>query len=87
MDVFQLSRVYPKPQGTFKGVAKPAAKFSKTVVVNAATGETSTLIGSLPFSVPVGTPDADIVLMLADMASWLASADALKHVKSLDINA
>lgn len=87
IDKFEMGRVYPKPQGTFKGVAKPSCKITKTVVVNATTGETAPLIASTSFSVPVGIPDAECDTLCADLASFFASDDAKTLLKALDINA
>lgn len=85
-DKMELGRVYPKPQGSFKGVAKPNVKFTKTVTVNAITGETAPLIAAVSFSVPVGTPDAACDTICADLASFFALPEAKALLKSLDIN-
>jgi hypothetical protein len=37
-DRFEMKRAYPKASGTYLGVAKPQAKLTKTVTVNAVTG-------------------------------------------------
>lgn len=86
-DTFVMSRVYPKPNGAFKGVAKPSAKMTKTLVINSTTGETANSIISLSGSIPVGTAAADIDVLLADLASFLASNDAKSLFKTLDITA
>lgn len=86
VDKMELARVYPKPQGTFKGVAKPSVKFTKTVTVNATTGETAPLIAAVSFSIPVGTPDAACDTICADLTSFFALADAKSLLKALDIN-
>lgn len=85
VDTLVQSRAYPKPQGTFKGVAKPAAKFTKTVSVNAATGETAPLIGACSFSVPVGTPDADVDTLCADLVSYFGLPSTKLLLKKLAI--
>jgi hypothetical protein len=86
-DYLTMSRTYPKPTKDFLGVAKPYFKQTKTVVVNAITGEKQDLILYVGGSVPVGTPSADVDAILADTAAWLPTADAKALFKSLDINA
>lgn len=86
-DRLEMARVYPKPQGTFRGVAKPSMRITKTVTINATTGETAPLIASCSFSVPVGTLSADVDTLCADLASFFALADAKSLLKTLDINA
>jgi len=86
-DKFEMKRVFPKVSGTFRGVAKPSAKLTKTVVINSTTGETANAIFEFSGSLPVGMAAADIDSGLADFASWLASSDAKALAKVLDINA
>lgn len=86
-DKFEMKRTYPRPTGSFKGVGKPVAKMTKTVVINSTTGETAPLIVQFSGSVPVGTPSADVDAALADFAAWVDTADAKALFKSLDINA
>lgn len=85
-DLLTASRTYPKPQKDFAGVGKPLFKFTKTVVVNATTGEKQDLIIYIGGSVPVGTPSADIDGVLADLAAWVNTADSKALFKALDIN-
>jgi hypothetical protein len=85
-DRFEMKRAYPKASGTYLGVAKPQAKLTKTVTVNAVTGAVADRILNIGGSVPVGTSDADIA-MLADGAAFLASSEALALFKALDVNA
>lgn len=87
LDKFEMKRVLPKSSGTFRGVAKPTAKMTKTVVINSTTGETANAIFEFSCSLPVGMLAADIDAGLADFASWLASNDAKALAKLLDINA
>ncbi|UUW21154.1 MAG: hypothetical protein [Sanya solspi-like virus 4] len=87
VDTFQMARVYPKPNGTFKGVAKPSAKLTKTLVINSTTGETGNAIVTLSASLPVGVASADVDTLLADIASFCTSADAKSLFKTLDITA
>lgn len=86
-DLFTMSRTFPKANGAFAGVAKPFSKLTKSVVVNATTGEKADLIITLGGSVPVGTLPGDVDAVLADMAAFAASNDAKTLFKSLDINA
>lgn len=86
-DVVRLSRVFPKPIPGFKGVARPKAKFTRTVVIDAVTGATSDAILDISGSLPVGMTEADITALLADAAAFLATADASNLVKKLDISA
>lgn len=85
IDKMVLSRAYPKASGTFKGVAKPLAKMTKTVVVNPTTGETRDMIAYIGGSIPVGTPPADVDGVLADLASWVNTTPSKDLFKSLDI--
>lgn len=85
-DVATLSRTYPKSGGSVQ-VSKPYFKMTKSVVVNATTGERKDLIIFLGGSVPVGTASTDVDDVLADIAAFAASADAKALFKSLDINA
>lgn len=86
-DTMVLSRVYPKPNGNFRGVAKPTAKLTKTVVVNSTSGETANCIITLSASLPVGMSAADIDVLLADVGSFVASNDGKALFKTLDITA
>jgi len=86
-DDLSLSRAYPKPQGSFRGVAKPEAKLVKTVIVSATTGETADAIFKISASLPVGMTSADIDTLLADGASFCAAQFAKDLFKALDINA
>lgn len=86
-DKFEMKRVYPKANGTFSGVAKPTAKLTKTVTINATTGATADAIVYISGSLPVGMVAADVDALLADFAAFCASADAKSLFKTLDINA
>lgn len=85
-DKFELKRTFPKTSGTFKGVAKPVAKMTQTVIINATTGETADAIVQLSASLPVGMTSAATDALLADFASYCASTDAKNLFKLLDIN-
>lgn len=86
-DKFEMKRVYPKPAGLFLGVAKPNAKLTQTVTVNAVSGAVADAIINIGGSIPVGMTSAAVDAMLADAAAFLASNDAKALFKSLDINA
>lgn len=87
-DVMQLSRVAPKSgRNGDLGVARPEFKLTKSVVVNAVTGERKDAILRLSGSLPVGMTAADIEALLADVAAFAASNDGKDLFKKLDINA
>lgn len=88
-DVIDLKRIMPKPdtKSGFLGVAKPLAKITKTVVINATTGQTADMIFNLSASIPVGTAGADVDATLADLAAWVNTTDSKALFKALDINA
>lgn len=86
-DKFEMKRVFPKVSGAFLGVAKPTAKMTKAVEINATTGAKADAIIQLSGSLPVGMTDAAVDALLADLASFCASNDAKALFKSLDINA
>lgn len=85
-DVLELKRVYPKPVKGFAGVARPAAKLTKTVTL--ADGVTKAeAIMTVSASLPVGISDADVATMYTDLNSLLALevAGTTKLMKTLDI--
>lgn len=85
-DLMQASRLYPKAgRGGDLGVARPEFKLTKSVVVNATTGERKEMILRLNGSIPVGTPGADIEAGLADLAAVATSTDGKDLFKRLDI--
>lgn len=64
-DMLTLYRTFPKSNGNFKGVAKTAAKFSWDQIVDGVDGVsqlTSPIIMEISFSIPLGTPDAAILI-------------------------
>lgn len=81
-DVLTLSRVMPKPSGSFLGVMRPTMKFTKTVVTNATTGEKHDANLALGGSLPVGMSDADVTSLRDDMVSFLNSATGLAMLKT-----
>lgn len=63
-DTISLYRTFPTKSGNFKGVSKSAIKLTEDVSVagvDASTTLTAPIILELSFSVPVGTPTADVV--------------------------
>jgi hypothetical protein len=65
-DTLTLFRSFPKASGNFKGVAKPAFKFSKDYLVDGVDGVaslTSPMIAEVSFSIPVGVSAADQLIM------------------------
>lgn len=86
-DVFELSRVYPKPgRNGDLGVARPLVKRTKSVVVNATTGERKNSIVTIGGSLPVGTSASDIDAACDDLAAFIGSAAGKALFKSLVIN-
>lgn len=86
-DVMQAARIYPKAgRNGDLGVARPEMKLTKSVVVNAVTGERKDAILRINGSLPVGMSAADIEGMLADAASFATSTDGKDLFKKLDIH-
>lgn len=85
-DLLTLARTYAKKVLNAIGVNKPLAKRTRTVTVNATTGEKADLIITLSGSVPEGTPAADIDAGLADMGAFATSDECKALFKSLDIH-
>jgi len=85
-DLMVASRTYPKVgRGGDLGVARPEFRLTKSVVVNATTGERKDMILRLSGSIPVGTPSADIEAGLADLGAVAISTDGKDLFKKLDI--
>jgi len=63
-DMVALYRTFPTKSGNFKGVSKSAVKITEDVEVagvDSATTLTAPIIIDISFSVPVGTPNAELV--------------------------
>lgn len=73
-----LARVDPMPTGTFNGVSKADFRLDKVTTVNE---KNWPLIIRLSSSLPVGTPDADSDLIIADFRAFVASAAFVDLVK------
>lgn len=85
-DLVQTARVYPRVgRNGDLGVARPEVKLTKSVVVNATTGERKDMILRLNGSIPVGTAAADIDAGLADLGAIAVSTDGKDLFKKLDI--
>lgn len=67
----KLGRTPAKPTSDFAGVTKAEAKVSKTPMVG---GKALPALIRAESSVPVGTLDADVDLMIADFRSFVAGA-------------
>lgn len=75
-----LYRTLPKASGNFKGVAKTSIKLTKDVLVTGVDGVsqlTAPIIVDLGFSVPVGTPSADILIAEMVLKAILARQDLM----------
>jgi hypothetical protein len=82
-----LYRTPEKRAGNYFGNAKTAAKLSRATVVDGANGEDlgTSVIFDMSASIPVGTDEALIDEMRAQMAAWLLSPEAGQHFKLLVI--
>lgn len=76
--VARLARTDPKPTANFPGVSKTEAKISKKVMIGAASWP---LLLRLDASIPAGTADADLDLLIADFRSLVASTAFASLVK------
>jgi len=83
-DYLDLKRTAPKPNGTFRGVARASAKFVRTVTLD--DSSTADAIVEVNFSVPVGMAEADIDSLRDDMGDFLISSNGDDLVFKHDIN-
>jgi hypothetical protein len=63
-DQIQMYRSFPTKSGNFKGVSKSSVKLTRDVSVTGVDGVatlTSPIITEISFSIPVGTPAADVL--------------------------
>jgi hypothetical protein len=88
-DILQLYRTAPTRSGDFLGAAKTTVKFTQDVAVDNASGTgtlTAPLIVEINFSVPVGTPDAEILvsrqraIALLDMDTVMVPLNSLQEI-------
>lgn len=84
-DTAKLKRVLPIKGGGTDGVARPGVVLNRTSTINATTGQKADNSLRLEGSFAVGTPEADIDAMCADLAAWIVTADAKKLFKQLQV--
>jgi len=86
-DTIELKRVYPKPVLNNAGVARPAIKLVRSVLMPDGLTRKD-MIMTLSGSIPVGTSDADIASGVADVGSLVALevAGTTKVMKTLGIS-
>lgn len=75
----KLGRINAKPNGDYAGNTKSEAKVARTPLVG---GRYVPALIRAESSVPVGTPDADLDLMIADFRSLVASTAFVDLVKN-----
>lgn len=86
-DILSLRRTLPTQSGANdRGVLKSASKITRSVVINAETGQMRDAIVTVESSFPVGVSSTDMDAMLAD-AALVAAADYAKRLaKTGDIH-
>jgi hypothetical protein len=84
-DLLTLRRQFPKATKDSAGVARPGIKIVKTLTLADTTKKD--MIIDISASVPVGAVDADVLLVLDDLADTLDMQDAKDLFTKLDINA
>lgn len=85
-DSLTMGRTAPKPTATFNGVARSEFKRTKTVVINATTGETAEAIITVTSSLPVGMLVADADDLRDDVGDFIISAEGKLLQWNHDIN-
>lgn len=85
-DDLSLSRVPAKPVSNFSGVNRLETKLTRTMTLTGALTPAHDAIVNVTFNVPVGTSDAAVDALCADMSALIATADFKTHIKSLKIN-
>jgi len=82
-----VSRTYPKPVGSFGGMARPKVQIVLKVPLNGGTTDYALMSLTLTGAIPVGAADADISTVIADMVDvlQLEEAGTTKIIKKLDI--
>jgi len=81
-DDLRVTRVLPKPTSVFSGVARQSFKLTRTHTLTGALTTLGDSISEMSFSVPVGTPTADIDTICADLGAFIASAAFKTMVKT-----
>lgn len=86
-DLLVLSRTYPKPNGSFGGMARPVFRIVRTMVLNADPATTALASLTITGAIPVGAAEADIDALIADAVDMLQLEEAgtTKVIKNLDI--
>ena len=82
-DSLQTKRIYPKKGGGTGGVARPACKMTKTVVVDVISGRTAEGHIRIEGSLPVGMSAVDIESLLSDAVAYAASTEGKNLFKTL----
>lgn len=86
-DLLGLKRTLPTISGANdRGVIKSASKLTRTLVINAETGQKRDAIVTIETSFPVGALDADIDAVMADAALLAGAAYVKGLAKSGDIH-
>jgi hypothetical protein len=87
-DELILSRVYPKPVGTFGGMARPGGKLVRRVALNGGTTDYALASLSLSGALPAGIASGDVDLLIADFSALLVLevADTIKWIQNLKLN-
>lgn len=80
-DILSLRRTLPKTSGADRGVLKSSSKVTRTVVINAETGQTRDAIVTVETSFPVGITNVAADALVAD-AALLAGTDYVKKLAS-----
>jgi hypothetical protein len=81
-DDLRVARVAAKPTSVFSGVARQSFKLTRTQTLTGALTTVGDSISEMSFSVPVGTPTADIDTICADLGAFIASAAFKTMVKT-----
>jgi hypothetical protein len=85
-DDLVLRRQAAKPTSAFSGVSRTQSKLTRTVNLTGSLTPKSEMLVAIDVTVPVGTADADVDAIVADMAAYVSSADFLTHVKTQKTN-
>jgi hypothetical protein len=86
-DVIEFKRTYPKPVGTFGGMARPSLRLVRTVVLNATAATTALASLTITGAIPVGISSSDLAALIADAVDVLQLEEAAttKVISGLDI--
>lgn len=86
-DELILSRVYPKPVGTFGGMARPGLRLVRRVALNGGTTDYALASLALTGSIPVGISNTALDLLCADFSTLmgLEAGGTIVAVHKLDL--